>query len=194
MTSDIWQSIAYTFLKQWFFSAQAQMLISEIQISHKLALPNVTKRLLKCLSGIVYNNYNSIHSSISEYHRRTTRSTRLCWNRCHQGVLGRGGDQRRSPVEHQTQQDRVLRVHRLRWHVGFWMLGMIRSTEVIFPSPRALLVLKGRCGDRPYQKPWRIYHPLAHPHGIMEHYVRKFPYLEVIGKLVPNFHHTIAGF
>ena len=32
---------------------------------------------------------------------------------------------------------------------------MIGSTEVIFPSPQALLVLKGRCGDRPYQKPWK---------------------------------------
>ena len=38
----------YFIYKQCFFSAQAQMLLSEIQNSLKLALPYLTKRCLKC--------------------------------------------------------------------------------------------------------------------------------------------------
>ena len=39
------------FHKECFFSAQAQILLSEIQNSIKIALPYLTKRCLKCYLG-----------------------------------------------------------------------------------------------------------------------------------------------
>ena len=45
--------VLHAFLEAMFFSAQAQMLLSEIEISLKLALAYLTKRCLKCLLGRV---------------------------------------------------------------------------------------------------------------------------------------------
>ena len=92
------------FLKQWFFfCSRRKCWLAKFKFPKNWPYLR-DKKVFKMLIG---------NSSISEYHRRMmTRSTRLCWNRCHPEVLGRGEGTNDGALW--STRHRVLRVLRLR--------------------------------------------------------------------------------